>query len=108
MLSGFNMLVYNAKEGQFSHKFFSKHLSTADNILLSNNLRYMITVELDHVSIWRLEPISGINGYEKYMNDNCTNDDEQDTGESYYDDFDDEKRQDIIQKTVIDLLYTFI
>jgi hypothetical protein len=98
------MIVYDALRDQFSHQFCSKQLSTAERILLTSNLHFMITVESENVSIWRLESVIR-DGYKRYCSDNGVNDDEQDDGANYYDDYDDDKRQDIVHRKVSDFVY---
>jgi hypothetical protein len=104
-LAGCNMIVYNLHSGQFTYDFCSNHLSTADGILLSSSL--MIAVELDKVIIWRLQPVTGPHAYETYLNEMCRSDDERDSDESYYNDYDDDKRQDVVQQRVLLLFADF-
>lgn len=95
------MIVYNSNNGQITYKFCSKQPINAERIFLSPSLHFMVTVEADQVSIWRLEIVTGSNAYDKYISESCPYyDDENDNGENYYDDYDDDKRQDIPQPMV--------
>lgn len=89
-------MVYNIHNGLFTHYVYSQRLIIAERILLTDNLHFMITVEMEQVIIWRLEPVTG----QELDTEHNDVKDAAAAGETFYDDFDDDKRQDISKQPV--------
>ena len=95
------MIVIDIRSGEFSHRFSSHQLLSPERILLSACRHFMVTIQPDHVSIWRMEIVTSPAPYERYLADDAKRfDDEHESEETYYDDYEDMERRDITQQTV--------
>lgn len=83
------MVVMNANNGLIYYKFATRHRLAVERIIVTNSLQFLITIEQDRITCWRMEPVDSGVIYDRYMGAQCDEfDDNMTTDDPEYDDDD--------------------